>query len=175
MIPLAIPLSIGYYSVSHTDGYPTAMMGKTRRRRTRAHDTRPHPFTDELRAQPLLRECSELELRTLARAGDVVRAPAGRTLQRLDDPPRWVYFILTGEVATMRTGCRTVHRRGAVIGLREALDGSVRPKARHIAAVNDSTVFIIERRHVNGALTASPGLALGLIRELAAASASRQS
>src|ERR1700738_778146 len=80
---------------------------------------------DQLRRVPMLRACSEAELRWLAATFEVINLPAGTVWQIEGRDVRWFHLILAGDVAVTRNG-RILGRSGVgtTVGEVELLCGS---------------------------------------------------
>lgn len=117
--------------------------------------------------------CTERELSAIARSGDVVKLPAGRTVQRRTDAAHWVYFVLDGSLAVQDGRRYEIHQQGSVVGLSEALDSSrVRSMVATVTTLTATILFVVERRRVEELLARNPRFALGLIRQLVSADSS---
>ncbi len=120
----------------------------------------------------VLKDLSPEQLRTVERACQWLRLPAGRILFRHDDPPDAVYFVVTGLVRAfmpMPGGGEVNYAQfgpGDMFGELAAIDG--RERSADIITVTDSVVAACPRPAFLDFLHSYPGLGLRLLIRLAA-------
>jgi CRP-like cAMP-binding protein len=103
---------------------------------------------ERLRQLPLLRCCSDEEVRRLAAAGELVEMPAGTVLQHEGRDVDWLHLVVQGEVSGPG-------QPEAVIGQTAVLAGA--PASEPVWALTDTLVLLFGRREFRAAMDASPG------------------
>jgi CRP-like cAMP-binding protein len=121
---------------------------------------------DQLRRVPMLRACSEEELRRLAATFEVINLPAGTVLQIEGREVRWFHLILAGDVAVTRNG-RILGRSGAgtTVGEIELLCGS--PAMGSVVSASQVRAMVMGRRQFNSTLDECPVFRDAIVRSLA--------
>lgn len=103
---------------------------------------------ERLRQLPLLRCCSDAEVRRLAAAGELVEMPAGTVLQQEGREVDWLHLVIEGEVSGPG-------QTEAVIGQTAVLAGA--PATEAVWALTDTLVLLLGRREFRAAMDTSPG------------------
>jgi len=113
---------------------------------------------ERLRRLPLLRSCSDEEVRRLAAAGELVQLPAGTVLQRQGRNVDWLHLIIDGHAS-----CSAEPE--AVIGQTAVLGGT--PAPEQVWALTDVLVLLLGRREFRAAMDTSPGFRTAVITSMA--------
>jgi CRP-like cAMP-binding protein len=121
---------------------------------------------DQLRRVPMLRACSDAELRRLATAFEVINLPAGTLIQLEGKEIRWFHLILAGDVAMTRNG-RILGRSGAgtTVGEVELLCGS--PAMGSVVSASEVRAVVMGRRQFTSTLDECPVFRDAIVRSLA--------
>jgi CRP-like cAMP-binding protein len=121
---------------------------------------------DQLRRVPMLRACSEDELRRLAATFEVINLPVGTVLQIEGREIRWFHLILSGDVAVTRNG-RILGRSGAgtTVGEVELLCGS--PAMGSVVSAGEVRAMVMGRRQFTSSLDECPVFRDAIVRSLA--------
>jgi CRP-like cAMP-binding protein len=118
-----------------------------------------------LREVRMFEECSQRQLRSIARIARVFDAPAGTLLTRAGEPGDEFFLILDGtasvDVATEKRGSL---RPGAFFGEMSLLDGG--PRSATIVAETPVRLLVINRRNFSVLLKDAPGLTETLLMTL---------
>jgi CRP-like cAMP-binding protein len=118
-----------------------------------------------LREVRMFEECSQRQLRSIAKIARVFDAPAGAMLTRADEPGDEFFLLLDGtasiDVATEKRGPL---RPGAFFGEMSLLDGG--PRSATIVAETPVRLLVISRRHFSVLLKDVPGLTQSLLMTL---------
>ncbi len=117
---------------------------------------------ERLKEVRIFEECSQRQLRSIARIALVFDAPAGTTLTRAEEPGDEFFLILDGtasvDVATEKRGPL---RPGAFFGEMSLLDGG--PRSATIVAETPVRLLVISRRDFSLLLKEVPGLTQSLL------------
>jgi len=117
---------------------------------------------ERLKEVRMFEECSQRQLRSIARIARVCDAPAGTMLTRADEPGDECFLILDGtasvDVATEKRGPL---RPGAFFGEMSLLDGG--PRSATIVAETPVRLLVISRRNFSVLLREVPGLTQSLL------------
>ena len=117
---------------------------------------------ERLKEVRIFEECSQRQLRSIARIARVFDAPAGTVLTRADEPGDEFFLILDGtasvDVATEKRGPL---RPGAFFGEMSLLDGG--PRSATIVAETPVRLLVISRRNFSVLLKEVPGLTQSLL------------
>jgi hypothetical protein len=117
---------------------------------------------ERLKEVRIFEECSQRQLRSIARIARVFDAPAGTMLTRADEPGDECFLILDGtasvDVATEKRGPL---RPGAFFGEMSLLDGG--PRSATIVAETPVRLLVISRRNFSMLLKEVPGLTQSLL------------
>ena len=120
---------------------------------------------ERLKEVRIFEECSQRQLRSIARIAQVFDAPAGTMLTRADAPGDEFFLILDGtasvDVATEKRGPL---RPGAFFGEMSLLDGG--PRSATIIAETPVRLLVISRRNFSVLLKDVPGLTQSLLLTL---------
>jgi len=120
---------------------------------------------ERLKEVRIFEECSQRQLRSIARIARVFDAPAGTILTRADEPGDEFFLILDGtasvDVATEKRGPL---RPGAFFGEMSLLDGG--PRSATIVAETPVRLLVISRRNFFVLLKDVPGLNQSLLMTL---------
>jgi CRP-like cAMP-binding protein len=121
---------------------------------------------EQLRRVPMLRACSEVELRRLASAAEAVNVPAGAVMQIEDDEVRWFYLVLTGDVDFERDDTMVGRSGvGTTVGEVELLCGS--PAMQSVIAASPVRAVVLSRPQFNAVLDDCPVFRDAIVRSLA--------
>lgn len=113
---------------------------------------------ERLRQLPLLRCCTDDEIRRLAAAGELVELPVGAALQRRDNDIEWLHLVLDGEVSR-------VGEPEALVGQTAVLAGT---DARDdVLAATDVLVLLVGRREFRALIDTAPGFRSAVITSMA--------
>jgi hypothetical protein len=120
---------------------------------------------ERLKEDRIFEECSQRQLRSIARIARVFDAPAGTMLTRAGEPGDEFFLILDGtasvDVATEKRGPL---RPGAFFGEMSLLDGG--PRSATIVAETPVRLLVISRRNFFVLLKDVPGLNQSLLMTL---------
>jgi len=120
---------------------------------------------ERLKEVRIFEECSQRQLRSIARIAQVFDAPAGTMLTRADDPGDECFLILDGTASVdLATEKRGPLRPGAFFGEMSLLDGG--PRSATIVAETPVRLLVISRRHFSVLLQDVPGLTQSLLMTL---------
>jgi CRP-like cAMP-binding protein len=121
---------------------------------------------EQLRRVPMLRACSEAELRRLAWAAEMITVPTGAVMQVEDDEVRWFYLVLAGDV-DVEQGERMVGSSGVgtTVGEVELLCGS--PAMHTVTAASPVRAVVLSRPQFNAVLDDCPVFRDAIVRSLA--------
>ncbi|MGH7561011.1 MAG: Crp/Fnr family transcriptional regulator [Gemmatimonadales bacterium] len=125
---------------------------------------------DVLRTVPLLRDVPEADLRALASLVRERSYPRGSIILSQGDRGDALFLIRTGQVKVTviaedgREVILSVLAPGQVFGEMALLDDE--PRSAHVIAMADTTLLQLRREDFRARLTASPDLAIALLREL---------
>lgn len=123
-----------------------------------------------LQRVPLFSQLSAVELQ---RVVDVARErayPRNSVILFEDDPGDALYVVATGQVKVVLIGedgrevILSVMGPGEFFGEMSLLDDE--PRSAHVIAMEDSSLAVLRREDFEGLLTATPQIALALLREL---------
>src|SRR5688500_11674082 len=118
---------------------------------------------ERLRGAPLLSTCTNVELRTIAKAGDLLTVAPGTVLSTPSDRPNPLLVpIDLAATALRRNGVADVD---GMHGAAEVLAAVSR--SDHVVATTGGAVLVIDPRRLRPLLEACPGLAYELSRHLA--------
>ncbi len=130
----------------------------------------PSSATQVLRTVPLFAGLSDAEVATLATLTRERRYPKGAVIVFRDDPGDALYVVAEGQVKVVlvaedgREVILSVLGPGHVFGEMALLDEQ--PRSAHVIAMQDSILLVLRREDFQAQLRATPGLAIGLLREL---------
>jgi len=117
---------------------------------------------ERLKEVRIFEECSQRQLRSIARIARVVDAPAGTMLTRADEPGDEFFLILDGTASVdVATETRGPLRPGAFFGEMSLLDGD--PRSATIVAETPVRLLVISRRNFSVLLKEVPGLTQSLL------------
>jgi CRP/FNR family cyclic AMP-dependent transcriptional regulator len=120
---------------------------------------------ERLKEVRMFEECSQRQLRSIARIARVFDAPAGTMLTRANEPGDEFFLIFDGtasvDVATEKRGPL---RPGAFFGEMSLLDGG--PRSATIVAETPVRLLVISRRNFSVLLKDVPGLTQSLLMTL---------
>lgn len=119
---------------------------------------------ERLRQLPVLRSCTNDEIRRLAAAGEVVDLPVGARLQREGAEVEWLHLVIEGDVAGNGDG-------EVVIGQTAVLAGTA--AGAEVWAATDVHVLVLGRRQFRALMDTSPGFRSAVISSVARTAASR--
>src|SRR6266852_6231709 len=110
---------------------------------------------ERLKDVRIFEECSQRQLRCIARIARVVDAPAGTMLTRADEPGDEFFLILDGTASVdVATETRGPLRPGAVFGEMSLLDGG--PRSATIVAETPVRLLVISRCASQGRARVDP-------------------
>ena len=117
---------------------------------------------ERLKEVRIFEECSQRQLRSIARIARVFDAPAGTMLTRVDEPGDEFFLILDGTASVdVATEKRVPLRPGAFFGEMSLLDGG--PRSATIVAETPVRLLVISRRNFSVLLEDVPGLTQSLL------------
>ena len=117
---------------------------------------------ERLKDVRMFEECSQRQLRSIARIARVCDAPAGTMLTRADEPGDEFFLILDGSASVdVATEKRGPLRPGAFFGEMSLLDGGLRSAT--IVAETPVRLLVISRRNFSMLLKEVPGLTQSLL------------
>lgn len=120
---------------------------------------------ERLEAAAIFDECSQRQLRSIARIARVFDASAGTVLTRADEPGDEFFLILDGTASVdVATEKRRSLRPGAYFGEMSLLDGG--PRSATIVAETPVRLLVISRRDFSVLLKDVPGLTQSLLMTL---------
>jgi len=120
---------------------------------------------ERLKDVRMFEECSQRQLRSIARIARVSDAPAGTMLTRADEPGDEFFLILDGSASVdVATEKRGPLRPGAFFGEMSLLDGG--PRSATIVAETPVRLLVISRRNFSVLLEDVPGLTQSLLMTL---------
>ena len=117
---------------------------------------------ERLKGVRIFEECSQRQLRSIARIARVFDAPAGTMLTRVDEPGDEFFLILHGTASVdVATETRGPLRPGAFFGEMSLLDGG--PRSATIVAETPVRLLVISRRNFSVLFEDVPGLTQSLL------------
>jgi len=117
---------------------------------------------ERLKGVRIFEECSQRQLRSIARIARVFDAPAGTMLTRVDEPGNEFFLILDGTASVdVATETRGPLRPGAFFGEMSLLDGG--PRSATIVAETPVRLLVISRRNFSVLFEDVPGLTQSLL------------
>lgn len=119
---------------------------------------------ERLRRLPVLRRCTNDEVRRLAAAGELVELTAGTRMQRDGAGVDWLHLIVAGEVAGDAAG-------EAVIGQTAVLSGT--DAGHDVWAATNVVALVLGRREFRALIDTSPGFRSAVISSVARTAASK--
>ena len=120
---------------------------------------------ERLKEVRIFEECSQRQLRSIARIAGVFDAPAGTMLTRAGEPGDEFFLILDGTASVnVATEKRGPLRPGAFFGEMSLLDGG--PRSATIVAETPIRLLVISRRNFSVLLKDVPGLTQSLLMTL---------
>ncbi len=100
----------------------------------------------ELKELPMFEECSERQLRSIARIARVFDAPAGTVITRVGEPGNEFYLILDGTVSVDLSVAKPVSLRpGEFFGEMSLLDGD--PRSATVVTDTPVRLLVINREN----------------------------
>src|SRR2546430_9781583 len=123
-----------------------------------------------LRHIPLFTHLSEADLARLADSARERNYPKNSVILFEDDPGDALYVVVTGQVKVVLIGedgrevILSVLHEGNFFGEMALIDHE--PRSAHEIAMEDSNLLVIRREDFQAILQQSPGIAMGLLREL---------
>jgi CRP/FNR family cyclic AMP-dependent transcriptional regulator len=125
-------------------------------------------YLEQLGRVPLFAACSQKDLRSIARAGDEIRVPAGQTLCEEGRPGREFFLILDGK-ASVRPGNSKKSIAslgpGQYFGEMALLDRG--PRSATVVADTDMDLLVLGQREFHGVVDEVPTLAHKLLATMA--------
>lgn len=124
-------------------------------------------WLDHLAQVPLFANCDKKQLQQVASASTDLTIDAGRVLVREGDVGHECFVIVAGEASVTRGG-ESVAKigPGAVVGELAPLTGGARTAT--VTADTPMEILVIAQGEFNGLLEEVPGLAVTLLRSIAA-------
>jgi CRP/FNR family transcriptional regulator, cyclic AMP receptor protein len=120
---------------------------------------------ERLKEVRIFEECSQRQLRSIARIARIFDAPAGTMLTRADEPGDEFFLILDGTASvSVATEKRGSLGPGAFFGEMSLLDGG--PRSATIVAETPVRLLVISRRNFSVLLGDVPGLTQSLLMTL---------
>ena len=114
----------------------------------------------------LFSTCNAKELRTIRRALDEVRVPAGRVLCEEGTIGREFFLIVSGEASVRRNGRKDATLGpGQYFGELALLDR--RPRSASVISDTEMDLLVLDQRQFNGLLDAAPPLARKMLAAMA--------
>lgn len=124
-------------------------------------------WLDHLAQVPLFAQCDKKQLQQVASASTDLTIDAGRVLVREGDVGHECFVIIDGEASVTRGGEFVVKiGPGAVVGELAPLTGG--PRTATVTADTPMEILVIAQGEFNGLLEEVPGLAVTLLRSVAA-------
>jgi len=122
-----------------------------------------------LQKVPLFSQLAPVELERVAEITRERSYPRNSVILFEDDPGDALYVVATGQVrscssARRREGDPVRARRRDFFGEMSLIDEE--PRSAHVIAMEDSNLLVIRREDFQAILQQSPGIAMGLLREL---------
>lgn len=121
---------------------------------------------EKLRKVALFSSCSQRDLQRIAKAGDEILIPAGKTLMEQGDMGREAYVILEG-TAVVRRNSRKITDLGPGESVGELSLLDLGPRTATVEAGTDLRVMVLTARAFTGLLDDSPALARKLLASMA--------
>jgi CRP-like cAMP-binding protein len=121
---------------------------------TRARDAK----IDRLRQLPVLRSCTDEEVRKLGAAGELVELPAGTVLQREGEDVDWLHLVIDGQISRSAGPEAVVGQTAVLAG--EAAQDEVRADVALL-------VLVLGRREFRALMDAAPGFRSAVITSMA--------
>ena len=125
-------------------------------------------YLEQLGRVPLFAACSQKDLRSIARAGDEIRVPAGQTLCEEGKPGREFFLILDGKAAVRRGKSKkneVTLGPGQYFGEMALLDRG--PRSATVVADTDMNLLVLGQREFHGVVDEVPTLAHKLLATMA--------
>ena len=124
-------------------------------------------WLDYLAQVPLFAQCDKKQLQQVAAASTDLNVEAGRVLVREGDVGHECFVIVEGNATVTRGGAEVAKiGPGAVVGELAPLTGASRTAT--VTADTPLEILVIAQGEFNGLLEEVPGLAVTLLRSLAA-------
>jgi len=121
---------------------------------------------ERLQRVPLLEECTNRQLREIARIAEVQELAAGSVLTRVGEPGEDFFLIVDGAARVEVPGGKTGRLApGEFFGEMSLLDGG--PRSAAVTAETPIRVLVIKRRHFATLLREAPALTLKICATLA--------
>ena len=125
-------------------------------------------YLEQLGRVPLFAACSQKDLRSIARAGDEIRVPAGQTLCEEGRPGREFFLILEGKASVRRGNSKksvATLGPGQYFGEMALLDRG--PRSATVVADTDMDLLVLGQREFHGVVDEVPTLAHKLLATMA--------
>jgi CRP/FNR family transcriptional regulator, cyclic AMP receptor protein len=120
---------------------------------------------ERLQTVPILQECTNRQLREVARIAEVVELAPGSVLTRTGDPGDDFFLIVDGAARVEVPGGKTVRLGpGEFFGEMSLLDGE--PRSATITAETGIRLLVIRRRNFATLLKEAPALTLKILATL---------
>jgi CRP/FNR family transcriptional regulator, cyclic AMP receptor protein len=117
---------------------------------------------ERLETVPLFRECSNRQLRSIARICETFDVPGGTVLTRVGEPGEEFFLIVDGTVRVDVSPQRQVRLgAGEYFGEMSLLDGE--PRSASVEAESALRLLVIRRPSFQKLLDETPGVARGLL------------
>jgi len=124
-------------------------------------------WLDHLAQVPLFAECDKKQLQHVASATIEVTVEPGKVLTREGEAGHECFVIVAGTATVTRKGETLADLgAGAVVGELAPLTGG--PRTATVTATSAMELLVIGQRELNGMLDEVPGLAVAILRSLAA-------
>lgn len=120
-----------------------------------------------LAGQPVFRECTRSDIRTLARLGDECVVPAETVVCQEGRIGYWFFVVIDGGIRLSRNG-KTLATLGAGSHFGEIAILGFGPQPTTATALVDSAVYVLGRRHVLDLIHVMYGLRRGLFPDVPA-------
>src|SRR2546428_12850072 len=123
-----------------------------------------------LQKVPLFSQLAPVELERVAEITRERSYPRNSVILFEDDPGDALYVVATGQVKVVLIGedgrevILSVLGEGDFFGEMSLIDEE--PRSAHVIAMEDSNLLVIRREDFQAILQQSPGIAMGLLREL---------
>src|SRR5207245_2855585 len=123
-----------------------------------------------LQKVPLFSQLAPVELERVAEITRERSYPRNSVILFEDDPGDALYIVATGQVKVVLIGedgrevILSVLGEGDFFGEMSLIDEE--PRSAHVIAMEDSNLLVIRREDFQAILQQSPGIAMGLLREL---------
>jgi CRP/FNR family cyclic AMP-dependent transcriptional regulator len=117
---------------------------------------------ERLRTVPLFEECSNKQLKSVAKITKVFDVPAGAVIARAGEPGDEFFLICDGSARVeVSPGKHVVLGPGRFFGEMSLLDGG--PRSATVVASTPVRLFVISRRNFSALLNDVPGLTQALL------------